>query len=132
MEEVENYDYAPAQIVQGAQSIIDLKNKKGPWEVIDQIIKVWEATNPKTYKSFITNLDEVKGTRKVTNVGGKQFKGVSRDKTSGGLLQYKLDIPVKVIYMIRRVYSVEELPMDKEFYKKWAQKYPNMVISEVV
>lgn len=130
--DAENYDYAPARIVQGAQSIIDLKNKKDPWEVIDQIIKVWEATNPKTYKSFITNLDEVKGTRKVTAIGGKQFKGVSKDKVTGGLLQYKLDIPVKVVYMIRRVYSADELPMDKKFYAKWARRYPDMVISEVV
>lgn len=127
----DDYRWAPAKTVQAADKLIELKKNKGPWEVIAEIIKIWRSTHPTQYDSYIINLEGVKQSRKVTSVGGKQFSGVSKDK-SGAYLQYKLDIPEKVVYMIRTLYNPEELPMDKKFYQTWAKKFPKMVVSTKV
>jgi len=110
--------------------LIELKNQKGPWVVIDEILKFWSEESPKEWKSVITTVKNRKQTRKVTNVGNKQFSGVSRDKVTGGLLRYQLDVPLKVVHMIRAIYKEEELPMDKKFFNKFAKRYPRFVISE--
>ena len=128
----DNLKWAPSQVVQAANEIIKQKNDKDPWEVFQAVVKVWQETNPKTYDSFITTLDETKANAKIT--GG--FKGISIDKGNpreegtGGILRHKLDIPVKVIYMIRRLYP--DLVMDKAFYTKWAKVFPKMRIEEKV
>jgi hypothetical protein len=124
------YKYAPARIVQLADKLIELKKNKGPWEVIKFIVEGWSSTNPTAYKSFIQDVEINKQTRKVTNVGNKQFSGVS--KTSHGMLRYKLDIPVTVINMIRKLYSPQELPMNARFYDKLARMFPKFIISERV
>ena len=76
-----------------------------------------------------SDLDFIKKSGKETSVGNKVFTNVSRYE--GGLLQKKLDIPSRVIYMIRKMYSPEELPMDESFYQEWARRFPLMVVSEV-
>lgn len=127
----EEYRWTDPKIYESANKIIELKKTKGPWEVIEFILKMWRETNPKEYNSFVFSLDKIKSSRKITSIGGKQYSGVSKD-AHGSYLQYKLDIPEKVVYLIRRVYTPTELPMNKEFYDAWAKKFPSMVIMERV
>jgi hypothetical protein len=122
----ENLKWAPAKTVSAADKLIELKKNKDVWEVIRAIVQMWQETNPKEYDSFIYTLEHTKQTRKVT----KGFRGVSYDKETGGNLRYKLDIPVKVIYMIRRLYP--DMNLDKDFYNKWEKVFPKMVIMEKV
>lgn len=135
-ETANNLKWAPAGVVNLVSKLVKLKKEKSEWEVIEAIVDAWEKSNPTEWESFLHELDHTKSTRKVTAVGNKQFSGVSKDKGNseregtGGYLRYKLDIPVKVVYMIRRMYP--ELPMDKKFYDKFARKFPKMVIEEVV
>lgn len=110
--------------------LIELKNQKGPWVVLDEILKFWSEECPKEWKSIITSIDNTKQTRKVTSVGSKQFSGVSRDKKTGGLLRYQLDIPFRVYSLFRAIYKADEFPMDKKFFNKFARRYPRFVISE--
>jgi len=121
--------WAPARTVEAADRLVELKNNKDPWEVFAEVVKVWQGTHPADYESFLFNLDVKKGTAKVTSVGNKQFRGVSVD-TEGSVLRHRLDIPVKVIYMIRKLYP--EMNLDADFYKKWGKKFPHMVIEEAV
>lgn len=124
------YKFAPARVVQLADKLIEMKKNKSPWEMIKFIVQGWVATNPSAYKSFITDVEINKRSRKLTNVGNKQFSGVSR--TKDGMLRYKMDIPETVIYMIRRLYSPEELPMNNKFYDKLGRMFPKFIISERV
>lgn len=120
-----NLKWAPAKVVSAATDIVKLRKEKSPWEVIEVIVRAWQETCPQTYQSFIYSLDQVKRNSKVT----KGVRGVSVDK-EGNTLIHRLDIPVKVIYMIRRLYP--DIPMDKAFYNKWAKKFPKMVIESKV
>ena len=122
--------WAPAKTVSAADRLIELKNKKSPWEVIQEVVKLWMETNPTEYDSFVYTLDKTKRTRKITKAGGSHFSGLTYDRESGGHLQYKLDIPVKVVYLIRKLYP--DMPMDKAFYKKWGKVFPKMVVMEKV
>jgi hypothetical protein len=134
--DVNDLKWAPASAFQAADEIIKLKKNKGPWEVIEKIVEMWEKTNPRDWQAFIFQLEDEKARGKVTNVGSKKFTNVSKDKGSGdekgtgGTLRHQLDIPLKVVYMIRKVYP--NLVMDKKFYNKWARKFPKMVVSEKV
>lgn len=128
--------WAPAGAVTAADKLVELKNTKDQWTVIEEIVKLWEATCPSEWASFVYDLEVSKQTAKVTYIGNKQFSNVSKDKGNydhpgtGGILRHQLDIPTKVIYMIRRLYP--DLPMDKEFYDKFARRFPKMVVSKVV
>lgn len=124
---LDDYRYAPASVVQAADKLISLSKTSDKWTVIEEVIKVWESTNPTDYESYLVNLDDVKETRKTSWVGHKEFTGVSRK--DGAILRYTVDIPMKVIYMIRKIYP--ELEMDREFFDKFARKFPKFKISEV-
>lgn len=129
--DVDNMKWAPARIVEMGEHLVRLRNTQPVWDVIEEVMKVWAKTNPKSYESYLVDLKDFKDTGKITNIGGKAFSNVSKD-ANGNILRHRLDIPVKVVYMIRRLYSVEELPMDEKFYNKWARLFPKTVISEVV
>lgn len=121
--------WTSSRVFTAADKLIELKKDKDPWEVFEYIVKIWMSTNPSEYESFLVDLDETKKSRKVTNVGGKQFAGVSVDK-EGATLRYLLDIPTKVVYMIKALYP--EMNMDKEFYNKWAKKFPKMIVEHTL
>jgi hypothetical protein len=125
-----NFKYAPASAVQLADKLLQLKKTQNPWEVIKFVVKSWAGSNPKTWRSHIVHVKGIKDSRKVTRVGTKEFTGVSKDKVTGAYLRYTLDIPEKVIYIIRKLYTPEELPMDKKFYYKFGRLFPAFRISE--
>lgn len=122
--------WAPAKAVDMGTKLVSLRKTKPMWEVIDAIMEMWAGTNPKEYQSYLIDLDFTKANGKLTNVGGTTFSNVSKD-TNGSLLRHRLDIPVKVVYMIRRLYSVDECPMDEKFYNEWAKRFPKTVVSEL-
>jgi len=112
--------------VLAADSLIELKKKSGtnPWPVIEKAIEIWASREPGTWKSYLVRLDNVRNTRK-----DKKF-GSTYDKYYGGYLRYTLDIPEKVIYMLRVLYTPDELPMNKTFFNEWARRFPKMKIAE--
>lgn len=127
-----DYRYAPAKAVTTADHLIEFKRQhpNDIWLVIAEVIKAWEKTNPKQYASFIISHEDIKQSRKEYNIGTSTFTGVSKDKSTGGLLAYTLDIPEKVVYMLRALYSAEELPFDKNFYNQFGKKFPKFRVME--
>ena len=122
--------YAPASIVLAVDRLIAMKKNKDKWTVITEILKIWDKLNLHAYKSHIINIKDVKSSRKVTRVGSKEFSGVTYDKKTGGYLNYTLDIPEKVINIIRKLYTTEELPMNKKFFREFAKRYPIFTVSQ--
>lgn len=103
-----------------------LKAKHGAnvWPVIEEVIKVWEKTNPKEWQSYLFYIDELRHTRK-----DKKYAS-TKDPVHGGYLRYTLDIPEKVMYMLRCLYTPEELPMDRKFFLAFARKFPRFKVAE--
>ena len=96
------------------------KHHGNPWPVIEECLNVWKDQHPTTWKSYLHRLDDIRDTRR-----DKKF-GTSRT----GMFRYTLDIPQNVMYMIRALYSDEELPMDKQFFKSFAQRFSKFTIAE--
>ena len=121
---MDEFRYAPATDVQAADRLLTLKKTKDVWEVIEECFKIWADKHPKEYKSFLFHVQEVRETRKRT----KGFRGVTKGK-DGGYIEYTMDIPQDIIYMLRVLYTPEELPMDKKFFRKFAKKFPKFKVS---
>lgn len=116
------YKLAPSGAVRAADRLLSLKPKYDVWYVIGEIMKVWEKSQPSNWTSHLVHLRDVKESRKVTTVGGKQFAGVS--KSGGAYLAYLIDMPEKVVRMIRALYNPNELPFNKKFYMEFARRFP--------
>lgn len=101
--------------------LLTLRNTKSQWDVIDEVIKIWYTTHPKEWKSHLIEMKDLKETRK------NKFAS-TKDKS----LRFILDIPEKVILIIRKLYSTDECPMDKRWMLKFARRYPKFVVAERV
>lgn len=111
------------QDIEAASRLIALKEKHGDdvWPVVEECLRIWSAKHPKEYKSFLVGLEDMKQTR--------------RDKFASSeseMFRYTLDIPETVVFMLRKLYTTTELPMDKKFFRTWAKKYPKMQIAEKI
>lgn len=108
------------------EQVLKLKYSSGtsPWPVIEMCFNYWASKNPKRYRSFLISIKDIKETRKDPKFGS------TYDKESGGYLRYTLDIPEEVMYMIRKIYSVDELPMDREFFTEFGKRFPKFKIAE--
>lgn len=102
-----------------ADKLIELRNTKGPWEVIDEIVSFWIKRNPKYWDSFVVHVDHKKSTR-ATSYGSNKAK----------TLRSVVDVPQQVLGMIRAMYASDELPFDKDFFMKFAQRYPRFRVAE--
>ncbi len=105
--------------VQFVDSVLKLRREGKHWEAIDLIITHWANKNPQKYKSFLIEVKDKRDTRLNKH-------GSNRSKN----LRSLLDVPEDVIFMIRKIYSVEELDMDKEFFERLYKRYPAMRAAE--
>lgn len=101
-----------------ANRLIELAKTKSQWEVIEEVVNVWQKTQPKEWKSHLIELKDLKETRE------NEFAS-TKDKS----LRFILDIPEKVIMMIRILYSSEDAPMDKKWMLEFAKRFPRFVVA---
>lgn len=100
-----------------AEDIINTKNKKDHWAVIDKLVKAWAKRAPDDVEAVEINLTQYRET-----LDDKKF-----GQTLGGKDQerrFKMAFPYSLLMMIRSVYRANELPTDKKFYEDFAQRYP--------
>lgn len=105
--------------------IVELKGKKDHWEIIDLLLKLWAEKAPGDVEAIGINIEEYKSGLEDKEYGSTKG-GKDMDR------RFMLSIPKKLLLMIRTQYSVEELPFDQVFYKKFAEKYPFFRVSEKV
>ena len=110
------------------EQVTKLKAKSGsnPWPVIEECFNFWAQQSPSRYQSFIISIDNNKKTRKDSKFAS------TKDPIHGGYLRYTLDIPEEVMFMIRCIYNVDELPIDREFFNEFAKRFPKLKIPEKV
>ena len=103
-----------------------LKKESGsnPWPVIEKIMDFWREQKPLQWQSYLFDLGKIRDSRK-----DKKFAS-TKDKVTGGTLRYTLDLPQPVMFMIRMMYSPEELPMHRDFNLEFAKRYPIHKVAE--
>lgn len=111
----------PAHAVNMADHLIKLKtqNPLDIWVVVDAVLEAWKQVAPREWDSFIVSTEATRGTR--ANKHG------SNDKEG---LRYTVDMPEWVMAVMRQLYTPDELPMDKEFFKRFWRRYPAFRVSE--
>lgn len=114
--------------IRAVEHLEELKAKHGNnfWPVIEECFKIWESTAPKEWKSHLFYLDDIRGTRR-----GK-FAASRPDEKHGGVFRYTIDIPEKVMFMIRCLYTPDELPMDRQFFIEFAKRFPKYKVAEKI
>jgi hypothetical protein len=115
----------PRQVsdIEAATRLIQLKEKHGSdvWPVVEECLRIWIAKKPQEYKSFLLDLKDMRETRSNKYASSKTE-----------MFRYTLDIPETVVYMLRKLYTTSELPMDKKFFRTWARKFPKMRVAEKI
>ena len=112
--------------IRAVEKLYKLKETSGsdPWPVIEECLNMWVASAPGTWKSFLYEIDQTRETRK------DQEFGSTVDNSTGATLRYTLDIPEKVVYMLRILYTPQELPMNRDFYIAFANRFPRFKIAQ--
>jgi hypothetical protein len=107
--------------IQAIEHLVKLKQKNlsNYWPVVEECIRIWASKKPREYKSFLIDLQDMRETR-------SDKYGTSKT----GMFRYTLDIPETVHHMLRKLYTTQEMPMDKKFFRDWARRFPKMKVAE--
>lgn len=97
------------------------ENGSNPWPVIEECFKVWESTNPREWKSYLLDVEDERQNQKNPH-GSSKLKSV----------RHIIDIPQKVMYMIRTLYSADELPMNQMFIRELARRFPRYRVAKKI
>ena|SRR3990167_3948861 len=122
---------ATSELLQLVNALMRAKKKDDPWDVINLCVKAFKDKFPSRYKSYLIRVGEVREAQKKTWVGNKEFRGVSKDKENDAYLAHTVDFPAWIMGLIRKVYSTDELKMDKEFFRQFAKRHKEFAIMEV-
>lgn len=90
------------------------------WPVVDEVIKWWKTKDPKRWKSYILEVKEIRETR-------ANPKFADNKKAS---IRLMIDVPQQIVLVLRKLYSVEELDMNKEFWLEFGKRYPMFKVPE--
>ncbi len=109
--------------IQAIDHLVKLKqkNQSNYWPVIEECLKIWASKRPQEYKSFLLDLKDMQETRTDKYASSKT-----------GMFRYTLDIPETVVFMLRKLYTTQEMPMDKKFFRDWARRFPKMKVAEKI
>ena len=126
----ETQRYMTSNIYQLKTAIDQARLDKDPWKAVDIIVKAFREKFPKRYKSYVVRLEKLRKSEKVTQVGNKRFRGVS--KVEGTYTAHTVDFPAWIMTGLRKVFTTKELIMDQEFFREFAARYPEYRIMERV
>jgi hypothetical protein len=107
------------------EAILKLKNQKDHWAVISKLLERWANDTP----------DEIAALKIQIADHREMLTDKEFGQTAGGKdmeRRFTVIFPLKLQQMIRAIYSSEELEFDSEFYREFAQRYPNFKIAEKV
>lgn len=116
--------YMTSDLYQLLEAIMKAKRERDQWEVVDLCVKAFQKKFPRHYSSYVIRVGEIRKAQKETRVGRKYFRGVSHDKENDAYLAHTIDFPAWIMGLIRKVYNVDELKMDKEFFREFGKRHP--------
>lgn len=106
-----------------AEKVIDIKQKKDSWAVIDELVKAWGNRAPEEEQMLRVQIEDHKA-----ELADKEFGRT----TGGGDLErrFTMVFPQSLMLMIRTQYKAQELPMDDAFYKEFLKRYPMFQVAD--
>lgn len=109
--------------VEWAEKIIELKNTKDEWIVIDELIKFWAKQASDEEQAVQINITQYKEQLKDKKFGTTTL-GQDQER------RFKLAFPRTLMLMIRSLYKADELKMDEKFFSEFGKRYPAFKVAE--
>lgn len=106
-----------------AEDIIETRNKKSPWEVIDKLVKLWAEKTPDDVEAMKINVEQYREGL-VDKKFGQTADGKEQER------RFTLTFPKNLMLLIRTQYKADELPFDSDFYRKFGERYPFFKVAE--
>ncbi len=111
-----------ASAIDTVDKILEMKKTKDPWEVVDQLVQIWYAKSPEEAQGVLVQVEDLKDTRKDQTFAETDDKNMNR--------RLIVLFPLALQALIRKVYTVEELPFNKPFFREFAKRYQAFQIPE--
>lgn len=109
------------------ERLMKLRNDKKTWDTIDEIVRFYRKKYPQEYKESIEISQGLRQSRgDEWGRGDRELHKVAREASWRMLL----NLPFRLMAIIRKVYNEEELPFDRKFLKKFGTKYPEFLVPE--
>ena len=109
--------------VELAEKIVEKVKTKDPWEVIDDLVRVWAHSCPDDVEAISINLRQYRETQH-----DKEFATTMNGKDQER--RFKLAFPKHLMLMIRSQYKADDLQMDSKFFNEFAKRYPSFKVAE--
>ena len=119
---VDNNNLRPMRNVAVVDHLMEVSKTKGFWPFVDEVMKVWEEVNPGQWKELIAEVNETKSRlndRKYATTGSKHMER-----------RFLLRMPEFVHNVIWKMYP--DYDMNREFFNKFARRYPAYRVSEKI
>jgi len=104
---------------------MDLRDNKRQWEAIDEVVKFFKKNYPSEYKESV---EISKGLRRSRGDewgrGDKLLHKISHQAS----LRMVMNIPFRLVAIIRRLYNEEELPFDRKFLIEIGKRHPEFLV----
>ena len=111
--------------VELVEDIVKIRDTKDSWAVIDKLVEVWAKKAPDDVEAMQINLEQYREAQ-TDSVFGQTKGGIDQER------RFTLSFPKTLMMMIRTQYNADELPMDSEFYKEFAKRYPFFKVAQKV
>ena len=97
------------------EKIMALRDNKKQWDAIDEIFKFFAKNYPQEYRESVEISQGLRGTR-----GDKWGRGdkLLHKESRKINLRMVMNMPMRLVTIIRKVYNEQELPFDRKFLKK--------------
>ncbi len=107
--------------------LMKLREEKKLWECLDEIVRFYRKHYPEEYTESVSISKDLQKSRgDEWGRGNKWIHKISREAN----WRMVMNLPFRLISIIRKVYSEEELPFDRRFLKKLGRKYPEFLVPE--
>lgn len=106
-----------------AEKVIEMKNTKDHWTVIDELVRVWAKKAPDEEKAIQINVNQYRESL-IDKKFGQTKLGKDQER------RFKLSFPYTLMMMIRSVYKHDELKIDEGFFDEFAKRYPAFKVAE--
>ena len=109
--------------IEWAEKVIQLKNEKDHWAVIEELIQHWAKVASDEEEALQINVEQYREQQKdkkfATTLLGKEQER-----------RFKLAFPRTLMLMIRSLYKADELQMDEKFFNEFGKRYPAFKVAE--
>lgn len=107
--------------------VMGLREEKKLWESLDIIIKFYRKKYPNEYRESVEISRDLRKSR--GDEWGRGEKSLHKESRRANL-RMVMNLPFRLIAIIRKVYSEEELPFDRKFLRRFGIKYPEFLVPQ--